>query len=384
MPTTIAVTFDLDRPNSRGIMEGVVAVTKRERWRLLVTGSRLAVAHLTGIDGIIGWVSPQELALREAVGCPYVCISQQGPGLGLPTVLPDNDAIGRLVAEALIGRGFRHLGSFLTLEPVMSNARARDAAFERAALAAGLTFDRFTHGPRTTGGWSLPGQLADLRDWLASAAAPIGVLASDDEHGWRLLLAAKDAGLAVPGGVAVVGVENNAPFCDFCDPPLASVDVNQRAIGEAAATLMRRLLHAQPPPDAPLLVPPIGLVWRGSCDAQVVDDTQVTRMLAYIRGQIEFGVRAGDVAEAFGLSVRTLDRHMIAQMGHPTGEIIRQTRLERALRLIRETDRPMIEVAVACGFGHLSQLSREVKRMTGQTPTQHRHAASVQRVRPLV
>ena len=373
-PLTIAVTFDRDRPASRGMLQGIARVAKAEHWRLLVTRNEVSREVDGPFDGMIGWVSPAELDLAKALGCPFVCISQQGPGLGLPSVLPNNRAIGELVAEALIERGFRHLASFLTRDPVMHNALARDAAFERAAREAGCTFTRFTSGPRTVTRWNLTDQLADLRDWLKQVERPVGVLASDDEHGWRLLVAAREAGLSVPAEVAVVGVENDPAFCDFSDPPLASVNVNQPAIGEAAADLMRRLLAGETPPPTrlPVLVPPVGLVWRTSCDVQIVDDAQMTRMLTYIREQLEFGVRAADVAEAFGLSIRTLDRHMHDALGKSPGEVIRDARHERAMRLIITTRKPLVEVAVACGFGHLSQLSRAIKRETGQTPTQHR------------
>lgn len=356
------------------MIHGIARVGKAMGWRIVVLRQRVSSGGVGSVDGIIGWVSEDELALERELDCPYVCISQQGPGLGLPTVLPDNAKIGELVAREMIGRGFRHLASFLTRDPVMSNAQGRDAAFEAAAREAGCDFHRFTHGRRTAQRWALMDQLADLGEWLAAVDKPVAVLASDDEHGWRVLAAAREAGLTVPSEVAVVGVENDEAFCEFCDPPLASVDVNQPGIGEQAAGLMRRLLAGEPAPTQPILVTPVGLVWRRSCDAQVVADPQVTQMLSYIHEHLENGIRAGDVAEAFEMSARTLDRRMRAALDKPPGEVIRQARLERALRLLRTTPGPMIDIAVACGYGHLSQFSRDIKRMTGQTPTQHREA----------
>lgn len=51
---------------------------------------------------------------------------------------------------------------------------------------------------------------------------------------------------------------------------------------------------------------------------------------------------------------------------------LRRARLARAQKLLLQSGESMTEIAAACGFEHVSQLSREIRRATGQSPTQLR------------
>ena len=53
-------------------------------------------------------------------------------------------------------------------------------------------------------------------------------------------------------------------------------------------------------------------------------------------------------------------------------QLITQTRLAAASRLLRETDQPVADVAVACGFYDHSAFTRAFRSATGMTPTAFR------------
>ena len=40
--------------------------------------------------------------------------------------------------------------------------------------------------------------------------------------------------------------------------------------------------------------------------------------------------------------------------------------------MLRDPDRPLIDVALACGFADQPHFTRVFKRLTGQTPREHR------------
>jgi PAS domain S-box-containing protein len=53
-------------------------------------------------------------------------------------------------------------------------------------------------------------------------------------------------------------------------------------------------------------------------------------------------------------------------------QLIAKTRIAAASRLLRETDRPVAEIALACGFYDHSAFTRAFRAMTSVTPTQFR------------
>jgi AraC-like DNA-binding protein len=53
-------------------------------------------------------------------------------------------------------------------------------------------------------------------------------------------------------------------------------------------------------------------------------------------------------------------------------QLIAQTRLAAASRLLRETSKPVADIAHACGFYDHSAFTRAFRSATGLTPTQFR------------
>src|SRR2546425_896894 len=76
--------------------------------------------------------------------------------------------------------------------------------------------------------------------------------------------ACRQAGIAVPEEVAIVGVDNDEPICAICDPPLTSVDPNHEEVGYQAAALLDRMMQGEPAPKQPNLIMPRSIVVRQS------------------------------------------------------------------------------------------------------------------------
>ena len=51
-----------------------------------------------------------------------------------------------------------------------------------------------------------------------------------------------------------------------------------------------------------------------------------------------------------------------------TGCASNEVRVRAAVRLLKETTSPILDVALACGFGNLSHFYHVFRRLTGQTP----------------
>jgi len=72
------------------------------------------------------------------------------------------------------------------------------------------------------------------------------------------------------------------------------------------------------------------------------------------------------------LSRRALELRFRAAMGRSIHEEIQRTRLERARRLLRETDLPISTLAVSCGFAGPGYLTRVFVQKFGQAPSAYR------------
>ena len=83
--------------------------------------------------------------------------------------------------------------------------------------------------------------------------------------------------------------------------------------------------------------------------------------------------RANVIAEALGMSERTLERRL-AQEGTSFMEILQQLKSEMAVRYIEDPGVPISRIAWLLGFEEVSSFSHAFKRWTGKSPRQMRTA----------
>ncbi|MEW5421229.1 AraC family transcriptional regulator ligand-binding domain-containing protein [Amorphus sp. 3PC139-8] len=76
-------------------------------------------------------------------------------------------------------------------------------------------------------------------------------------------------------------------------------------------------------------------------------------------------------ARMAGTSVRNLQR-MLGQRGYTYREVVRAARKARAISLLRETDRPILEIAVLLGYEDHASFSRAFQSWLGCTPSEFR------------
>src|SRR6185312_7266444 len=103
---------------------------------------------------------------------------------------------------------------------------------------------------------SWEGGQQDLAEWLGELPKPVGVIAVHDLRALCVLDACRRRGLAVPEKVAVIGVDNDEPLCNLCDPPLTSVILDHEHMGFQAAALLDRMMKRKRVGNAPVTVKP--------------------------------------------------------------------------------------------------------------------------------
>jgi AraC-like DNA-binding protein len=107
------------------------------------------------------------------------------------------------------------------------------------------------------------------------------------------------------------------------------------------------------------------------------DSAQARPVTQRVRERLQEGLRKGILpdseclAQALAMSSRTLSRRLQNE-GQTLSRLVEQVRIDRAQQLLREGPASMQAVAQAAGFADASSLARAFKRVTGQTPAEHR------------
>jgi len=92
------------------------------------------------------------------------------------------------------------------------------------------------------------------------------------------------------------------------------------------------------------------------------------RICEYIESHLEQKIGLEGLAAMAGLSTHHFARAFNQSMGIPPHSYLLSRRLERAERMLRETQLPLSEIAVATGFSDQSHLARHFRRRTGMSP----------------
>lgn len=308
----------------------------------------------------------------RASGLPCVSLYDAPWPPMVPTVIPDDAAIGRVAADYFLQRGFRHFG---LVNSAWHPAAGRGKGFVQTVSQAGLRVHTYT--PRRT---REPGELLTaMRRWLAPLPRPIAVLAANDSLGIQVLDACRSLNIEVPYDLAVIGVGDYAELCNMCMPPLASIAVSFEKVGYEAASLLHRLIDGQPAPRAPLLIAPQGVVARQSSETWAVDDPIVSRAAHYIVEHACDPIGVRQVAEHVGCPYPRLLARFQETLGRNLHDEIRRVQLDRAKRLLVETTMPVRDVAIASGWRDGKQIGRVFRQHVGVTPMTYRKQA---RLRP--
>lgn len=279
----------------------------------------------------------------------------------------DSAATARLAARELLETGFESF-AFVPNRTPRHWSDVRGRAFEEAIRLNG----RPCRAMERPAGAAMSGDAAwqrALRRFLESLAKPCGLFAANDATAADVLVAARFEGLAVPGDLAVLGVDDFAPLCEASDPPLSSVAPDFRRGGRMAALLLLDAVRAGGtfPAARRRTFGPLRVVRRASTRLPAAPDRCVADALERIRREACSGLRAADVLKGFPCSRRMADLRFRKATGRSVLEEIHAVRLERAKRLLEETDMPLKILSDFCGFSNPNSLRKFFRAATGST-----------------
>ncbi|WP_447553326.1 GlxA family transcriptional regulator [Vreelandella sp. EE22] len=104
---------------------------------------------------------------------------------------------------------------------------------------------------------------------------------------------------------------------------------------------------------------------------------RLVEAVALMERHLEEPLALTDVARRSGVSPRQLQRLFEQELGASPRQWYQALRLQRANRLLTETDMGVLAIGVACGFGSSSSFARAFRAQFGYSPIQARRQASV-------
>lgn len=107
-------------------------------------------------------------------------------------------------------------------------------------------------------------------------------------------------------------------------------------------------------------------------DAVPAEKTSLQNILFYLSDNFDKPLTLDRVAEDLHLSKYYISHLFRSKIGYSFPSYLNYLRMNEARRLLAETDRPMAEVAFACGFESIRSFNRACRALTGATPTELR------------
>jgi len=179
--------------------------------------------------------------LRRA-GTPVLQFGRYASGVRAPRVVSDNRGGGAAIARHFLARGFRRIGFVAGLADA-SPTRDRAAGFACALAAAGLKAARFPAAD-----YSYDAGRAAAARLLRHRPGCEAVFCASDAIAIGLVDAARAAGLAVPGDLAVAGFDD-LPAAGYDAYALTAMRQDAEGLAEAAVSSLRTLLDGGVPDD---------------------------------------------------------------------------------------------------------------------------------------
>ncbi|BAW94075.1 sugar-binding domain protein [Actinomyces sp. Chiba101] len=263
------VTDILTGPQASSIIRGMQDAALREGMPLLLiptTGraedDRRAVASL--LEHRVGAIiharaSCAQVAVpTDARDTPTILVNCQASASGHPCVRPDEEAIARLEAEALLTGEHRDIG-VVEVSGTDVGAQPRRDGYRASFSRAGIDWDGVATAVgygTIQGGYRAAGQLLDANPWMTA------LLCGNNRMAIGAYEAVRERGLRVRDDVAIIGIDDEDLGPGQARPGLTCVALPFEEMGRVGVERLAAMLRGERVPARTLL--PGRLVRRAS------------------------------------------------------------------------------------------------------------------------
>jgi LacI family transcriptional regulator len=189
--------------------------------------------------------SPQVFVRLKESGIPFVLVDRFFPGRDFPAVRVDDLEVGRLATEHLIELGHRRIAHIRgpRLSPASLRYRGYLGTLRKHGIAA-------SEEHIVRGHFDIESGRDAMNKLLQLSPPPTAVFAANDPMAIGAVYACREAGLAIPEDISIVGA-GNIEGAHHPNPFLTTVDWPRIELGRIAARLLMASIadpeHAQPP-----------------------------------------------------------------------------------------------------------------------------------------
>ena len=282
-------------------------------------------------------------------------------GDNLVYVQHNNMVIGRFAADYLATLGAFAAYAYVPAFPSEPWSAERGLGFYGELERRGLACHVHREGESLSG-------------FLRRLPKPLAVMAACDRVALEVLETCRSVRLAVPGKVAVLGVDDDELICEYAQPSLTTLVHNPRScLGGKAGEAMNALLRGRRFPKPGLVeFNQLKVVERESC-AHLPQATHIAyAAMDYIRKNARHAIKVADVVAHLGVSRRLADRQFGQTNGESILHAITRCRLEEVAKHLVMSRLSVSKVASMCEFSDLAYLGKLFRRMYGVSMREYR------------
>lgn len=196
-------------------------------------------------------------------GMPLVLVGRHPYLEQVTSVDAENREGARQATAHLIGLGHRRVATISGPQDMVAGIDRRDG-YKQALTAAGIAIDPVLI---VEGDFTREGGYQAMRHLLALPERPSAVFVASDPMAFGAMRAIGEAGLQIPGQIALVGFDD-VPAAAYTSPPLSTMRQPCAEMGAAAVrALVAQIDEPGRPPTAVRL--PVTLVVRATCGANL-------------------------------------------------------------------------------------------------------------------
>jgi LacI family transcriptional regulator len=269
---------------SRGLWSGIVEEADMLDYGLLhyPASVRHGTEYARLLDGRVdgALISPvfgdHRPALTARAGLPTVILNRYADiADGCGAACSQEDAVVEMALSHLWNLGHRRIALIAGPDaavPAEMLVSARSENSEIAAVRRSLAISWLTRRSAydqallaTSGAWTIScdDAMRTLRTWFLCPEPPTAVFCADDAIALSVMEAARRLGLAVPGHLSIIGIDNAIESRE-CDPGLTTIEIPVQEIGRQGVKALIRMMHGDDLGSCRCWIAPTGIVERAS------------------------------------------------------------------------------------------------------------------------
>ena len=373
----IAILVDSSTSWGRRTIRGILDYTQQHGpWDIWIDpkgqNETFSLPNHEQFDGVIARIATQELqAELRSSKLPVVNVSGIQFGKSrFPRVCIDQEKNAALALDHFKSRSLRH---FAYVGPRhLDYVKQHEYAFEYAVSNSGMTCHVYENKTTERNDYFWHPSQERLITWLESLPKPIGIYTWGFEVGRDLILACRKAGLQVPHDVAILGGDYDELLSDASHPALSGILTPAQQVGYQAAGILHQQIQGDKVSRKPILLPPKTVVERLSTEVMAIDDPQMKQAVQYLQAHACENISVDDILRQVPMARRALERKFKMFLGRSPAKEICRIRIQRARKLLAETNLSMQDIAEACGYTSYTYLGNVFKRETGISPGRYR------------